>query len=65
MSAVSSSPAGTNAGYFQLCDDNGKMLCAVSASGNAQQRRRKLRLWKRDYVVMQFNPDTRKPRFVR
>lgn len=59
------SPAGPNAGLFQLCDDAGKLLLVVGVSGNARQRRLYVRRWKRQYTVMQFNCETRAPRFQR
>jgi hypothetical protein len=62
---MSTSPAGSNAGMFQLCDKEDRLLAIVSASGNARQRRRWVRRWKLQYVVKQFNPETRAPRFER
>lgn len=62
---MSTSPAGSNAGMFQLCDENDRLLAVVGATGNARQRRRKLRLLKKTHVVKQFNPETRAPRFQR
>lgn len=59
------SPAGSNAGQFQLCDDTGKILVLIGVSGNARQRRLYVRRWKRNYKVMQFNFETRAPRFER
>lgn len=62
---MSTSPAGGNAGQFQLCDDQDNIIKVVGASGNARQRRRLLRNLKKTFVVMQFNLDTRAPRFRR
>lgn len=59
------SPAGPNAGMFQLCDSSGKIRRTVGVSGNARQRRRVLRVLKQSYTVMQFNCATRAPRFQR
>jgi hypothetical protein len=64
--SYSNSPAGPNAGYFQLHDvATGTMLRSVPVSGNARQRRRELRILKKQYQVTQFNCQTRAPRFVR
>jgi hypothetical protein len=62
---MSTSPAGSNAGQFQLCDDLGKILVVIGVPGNARQRRLYVRRWKRQYTVMQFNCETRAPRFKR
>lgn len=62
---MSTSPAGSNAGMFQLCDEQGKIKKLLGVSGNARQRRRILRLLKKEHVVMQFNCETRAPRFRR
>ena len=62
---TATSPAGSNAGQFQLCDADDRLLAVVGVTGNAKQRRRKLRLLKKTHVVKQFNPETRAPRFER
>lgn len=62
---MSTSPAGSNAGQFQLCDDQDKLVGVIGVTGNSKQRRRKLRLLKKTHVVKQFNPETRTPRFER
>lgn len=62
---MSTSPAGVNAGIFQLCDKDDRLLGLIGASGNARQRRRILRQLKKTHVVKQFNPETRTPRFER
>jgi hypothetical protein len=62
---MSTSPAGSNAGQFQLCNDLGEILVVIGVPGNARQRRLYVRRWKRQYTVMQFNCETRAPRFAR
>jgi len=62
---MSASPAGSNAGQFQLCDDQDKLHGIVGVPGNSRQRRRILRQLKKKHVVKQFNPETRAPRFQR
>lgn len=62
---MSTSPAGPNAGVFQLCSPLDVIEQVVGVSGNARQRRRKLRQFKKHFTVMQFNCETRAPRFQR
>ena len=62
---MTTSPAGPNAGLFMLFNDEGRHLVNVTVSGNARQRRLYVRRWKRQFVVMQFNCETRAPRFIR